>query len=57
MVGSEDQDTRRILRDLLERVLGSRDHADIQIAAGAALQDLDELEGIAQYEEPIEAAA
>ena len=46
-----------VLRSFLYAVLGSSDIVDIHVAAGAALQDLDELQGIAQYEEPAEGSA
>jgi len=38
-------------RSFLYRLLEARDIVDIQIAAGAALQDLDEWAGVGQYEE------
>ena len=41
-----------VLRSFFHRVTQAQDIVDIQIAAGAALQDLDELQGIAEYEEP-----
>lgn len=44
-----------VLRSFLYAALGAGDIVDIQIAAGAALQDLDELQGVASYEEPLEA--
>jgi hypothetical protein len=40
-----------VLRSFFDSVLGARDIVDIQIAAGAALQDLDEQAGIGQYGE------
>lgn len=46
-----------ILRSFFYRASQSRDIVDIQIAAGAALQDLDELQGFARYEEPMEGLA
>ena len=40
-----------MMRSFLLRLLGARNLVDVQIAAGAALQDLDEWAGNGQYEE------
>lgn len=42
--GTEAERLEAILRDFLERVLGSRDLMDVHIAAGATLQELDGIE-------------
>ena len=49
--------TVTVLRSFFYKVLGAQDIVDIQVAAGAALQDLDELQGIATYCEPLEEQA
>jgi hypothetical protein len=46
-----------ILRAFFNKALQATSIVDIQVAAGAALQDLDELQGLARYEEPLEGAA
>lgn len=43
-----------VLRSFLYKVQNARDIVEVQIAAGAALQDLDELQGLAQYGELLE---
>lgn len=43
-----------VMRAFFYRVSNARDIVEIQIAAGAALQDLDELQGLATYGEMIE---
>ena len=46
-----------LLREFFTKALHAKNVVDIQVAAGAALQDLDELQGLAKYEEPLEGAA
>lgn len=46
-----------MLRSFFNRAMQAEDIVGIRVAAGAALQDLDEFEGIATYEEPLEGAA
>jgi hypothetical protein len=43
-----------MFRSFLNRLLGAQNLVDIQIAAGAALQDLDEMEGRAVYGQRLE---
>lgn len=42
-----------VLRSFFYKVLASCDMVDVRVAAGAALQDLDELQGLATYEEEL----
>ena len=42
-----------VTRSFFYKVMAARNIVDIQVAAGAALQDLDELQGIANYEEEV----
>lgn len=46
-----------VIRSFLGAVTEATSIVDIQVAAGAALQDLDELQGIAQYGEFLEEQA